>query len=175
MEILGISLESLYLVALIIAGAITLIYILIGDVLEGSGFLNPTLLLSFITILSGTGFLLEKFTNIQSIFILLLAVTVSLILVTILNLFVFIPLSKAEQSLVYTNDSLKGRVGKVITTIPKDGFGEVVLNGKGGTIAKSAVSFDEEEIKEGKMVLVIDVKNGVLHVSPHEVNHSFTI
>ncbi|MCY7891416.1 hypothetical protein MOB38_20725, partial [Bacillus spizizenii] len=38
----------------------------------------------------------------------------------------------------------------------------------GGTISKSAVSFDNEQISYGTAVLVVDVNNGVLSVTPHE-------
>ena len=54
------------------------------------------------------------------------------------------------------------------TAVPVDGFGEVVIEGIGGTISKSAVSFDNEQISYGIAVLVVDVNNGVLSVTPHE-------
>lgn len=77
-------------------------------------------------------------------------------------------MSKSEESLAYTEDSLKGRIGNVIIPIPKDGFGEVLLESISGRISKPAASFDNEEIAEGKKILVIDVKNGVLYVVPHQ-------
>ncbi|MEC1627787.1 hypothetical protein P9E08_21175, partial [Bacillus mojavensis] len=49
-----------------------------------------------------------------------------------------------------------------------DGFGEVLIEGIGGTISKSAISFENEQISYGTVVLVVDVKNGVLSVTPHE-------
>ena len=88
--------------------------------------------------------------------------------VTLLNLFILIPLSQAESTLAYSEQDLKGRVGKVIVSIPSDGFGEVMIEGNGGNIAKSAVSFEAVDIEYGSTVLVIDVIKGVLHVIPHE-------
>ncbi len=56
MELFGLSLSQIYLIVLLVAGAITLIYILFGDVLEGIGegvpFLNPTIILFFLIFLS---------------------------------------------------------------------------------------------------------------------------
>jgi len=178
-DFFGLSIESIYLITLIVVGSITVLFILFGsgliDVSDAGGVLNPTIILSFITIFSASGYLFEMFTLISSMLILLFSLIIALILVTILNVFILIPLSKAEESLVYSANSLKGRVGKVITPIPLDGFGEVVLTDKSGTIAKSAVSFNQEEISEGVKVLVIDVQKGVLHVTPYEQSTHYNL
>jgi membrane-bound ClpP family serine protease len=174
MEIFGYSLQTIYLAGLVIGGVLTFLYILFGDLLEGlfelvpDGILNPTLVLSFITFTSASGYLFEKFSAINSVLIFVISIVISLILVTMLNVFVLIPLSSAEESLVYRDEDLKGRIGKVITSIPEEGFGEVILEGKGGNIAMSARSFEEKPIPYETKVLVIDVKDSVLYVLPHE-------
>ncbi|MCI4170579.1 hypothetical protein MMJ17_21605, partial [Bacillus spizizenii] len=68
----------------------------------------------------------------------------------------------------YKEDDLRGRVGKVITAVPVDVYGVVVIEGIGGTISKSAVSFDNQKISYGTAVLIVDVNNGVLSFTPHE-------
>lgn len=175
MELFGTSIQTIYLVALIIAGSLTILYLLFSDMLEGlseiSTFLNPALILAFVTFFSASGYLFELLTPIHSGLIIIFSLIIAFILDTLLNIFVLVPLSSAEESLAYTTNSLKGRVGKVIIPIPDDGFGEVVLKSKSGTIAKSAVSFEGKEIKEGEHILVIDVKDGVLYVLPHEVQN----
>jgi membrane-bound ClpP family serine protease len=174
MELFGYSLETIYMIGLIVGGTLTFLYVLFGDLLEGifeavsEGPINPTVVLAFITIFSAMAFLLEKFTSIHSLIILLASMVTALILVTVLNVFVLIPLSQAEATLAYSDTDLKGRVGKVITAIPTDGFGEVLLEGYGGNIAKTAVSFENEAISYGTKVLVIEVRDGALHVLPHE-------
>ncbi|HWO77361.1 MAG TPA: hypothetical protein VNM69_15960 [Bacillus sp. (in: firmicutes)] len=172
MELFGAPIESIYLAALIISGLITVLYILFGDVLEGvteaTGFLNPTLLLAFFTFFSASGYLWEILTPLNSILIIAISILIAILLDTLLNVFVLIPLSSAEESLVYTEESLKGRIGKVILSVPKDGYGEVVIESNSGNIAKPAASFDDLPIPEGSQVLVIDVKSGVLYVTPHE-------
>ncbi|MFN7251380.1 MAG: NfeD family protein [Anaerobacillus sp.] len=174
MELFGYSLETIYLITLIVSGSLTLLYILFGDLVEGlfdglsEGPVNPTVILAFLTIFSAMAYLMEKLTAVHSFIIIIFSLITALILVTMLNVFILIPLSKAEATLAYSDEDLKGRVGKVITSIPIDGFGEVIIQGYGGTIAKSAVSFEEEAIPYDTDVLVIEVKNGVLHVVPHE-------
>jgi len=174
MEIFGFNVETLYLFGIMIGGILTLLYILFGDILEGvaevspDGFLNPTLVLSFITFLSASGYLFEKLSAIHNLIIFVISIVIALILVILLNVFVLIPLSSAEESLAYKEEDLKGRIGKVIISIPDDGFGEVVLEGKGGTIAMSAKGFQDEAIDYDTKVLVIDIKDNVLYVIPHE-------
>lgn len=172
MEIFGASIQTIYLTTLLIAGGLTILYILFGDMLEGiaeaTGIINPTLVLAFITFFSAAGYLFELLSSFSHFTILIFSIGIAIILDVLLNVFVLIPLSSAEESLVYSVDSLKGRVGKVIIPIPVDGFGEVIIQSSSGTIAKSAKSFENKEIGEGKKVLVIDVQNGVLLVSPYD-------
>ncbi|MGM7702719.1 NfeD family protein [Pseudalkalibacillus sp. Hm43] len=174
MELFGYTMETLYLYGLIIGGILTFVYILMSDLLEGmfevlsDTFFNPTLVLSFVTILSGTGFVLEKVTGLHSLLILAGSVVSALLLVTLLNVFVLVPLSSAEESNTYALEDLQGRIGKVIISIPPDGFGEVLISGTSGNIAKSAKSLENVPIAEGTEILVIDIESGVLHVTPYE-------
>lgn len=172
MELFGLSLSQIYLIVLLVGGAITLIYILFGDVLEGIGegvpFLNPTIILVFLIFLSAIGYSLESLTTFHSLIIVGISALGSFLLTTLLNVFVLVPLSSAEESLAYTEESLKGRLGKTIIPIPKDGFGEVLIENKSGRIAKAAASFDNTDIGEGITVLVIDIKDGILYVRPYD-------
>ncbi|MBM7693931.1 membrane-bound ClpP family serine protease [Peribacillus deserti] len=172
MEVFGVPIESIYLYTLIISGAITLLYLFFGDLAHGAAealdWFNPILLLSFITFVSASGCILEYVTSLNSYLILGTAAIISFFITTFLNIFILIPLSRAEESLVYTEDSLNGRMGKVILTIPENGYGEVVLESYSGMIAKSAKSYDQSVIREGSQILVIDIEHGVLLVKEYE-------
>ncbi|MEK5443968.1 MULTISPECIES: NfeD family protein [unclassified Fredinandcohnia] len=171
MELFGYDIETIYLIGLVISGIGTLLFILFGDFLEGifpDSFLSPTLIFSFLTFLSASGYIFEKILSFHSLLIFVISLVLALILVTLLNVFVLIPLSSAEESMVYREEDLKGRIGKVITSIPIDGFGEVVIEGISGTIAKSAKSFNNEPIPYDEKVLIIDVKEGVAYVLPYQ-------
>ncbi|MBS8263168.1 hypothetical protein DYI25_01805 [Mesobacillus boroniphilus] len=172
MELFGMPLETMYLYGLVVSGAVTILYLFFGDVLEGITeaipFVNPTLIFSFVTIFSAGGYLGETFTKLQSVLIAGASAIIALILVTLLNVFVLIPLSNAEESLVYKESDLRGRIGTVITGIPVDGYGEVLIENISGRISKPAASFTKSEIPYGKKVLVIDVENGVLQVKLYE-------
>ncbi|MBU8877548.1 NfeD family protein [Bacillus sp. FJAT-29790] len=172
MELFGLHIETIYLYTLIISGILIILYLFFGDVMEGiseaTGVINPVLVLAFLTFMSAIGYLLELLTSMQSVLIMVIAAVASLILDTLLNVFVLIPLANAEESLVYTEESLKGRIGTVIIPIPENGFGEVLIENISGRISKPATSFDDSIIEEGKRVLIIDVKNGALYVVAHD-------
>ncbi|QPC45743.1 NfeD family protein [Mangrovibacillus cuniculi] len=168
----GIALQDWYLYILIAMTGVTVLYLFFGDVAEGAfagiDWLNPVLIFSFITFTAGSAYIGELLTSFSSILILIGSALASIGITTLLNIFVLIPLSSAEESLVYTEESLKGRIAKVIISIPKDGYGEIVLEGNGGTISKSAQGYENEDIPEGSHVLVIDVEHGVAVVMPYK-------
>jgi membrane protein implicated in regulation of membrane protease activity len=179
MELFGISLVTIYLYGLIISGVLTVLYVLFADVFhfdapgDGLPFLNPVLIFAFITILSASGYLFERLSSLHSLLILGISAVIAFILVTLLNVFVLVPLSSAEESLVYKESDLRGRIGTVITPIPADGYGEVMIENASGRIAKPAVSFDGKAVPNGTKVLVVQVKDGVLEVTVHQEIESF--
>ncbi|MCM3115213.1 NfeD family protein [Neobacillus sp. MER 74] len=179
MEPFSIPLETIYLYGLIISGIVTVLYVLFADVFhfhgtgDGLNFLNPVLVFAFVTILSASGYLFERLSSIHYLLILGISAVIAFIVVTLLNVFVLIPLSSAEESLVYKESDLRGRVGTVITTIPFDGFGEVMIDSTSGRIAKPAASFDGDLIESGTKVLIVQVEKGVLQVTVHHQLESF--
>lgn len=170
MELFGLPIQTIYLYVLIISGLCIILYLFFGDVIEGiseaTGFLNPVLILAFLIFMSATGYLLETLTELSTFLIMGIAAIVSLILDTLLNVFVLIPLANTEESLAYTEDSLKGRIANVLIPIPEDGFGEILIDSISGRISKPAASFENKKIEAGTKVLIIDVKEGVLYVVP---------
>lgn len=169
MELFGMSIEMIYLVALFVSGAAILLYLLFGDVLGGAGeIFNPVLILAFITIGAAAGYIFEVYTSINSVLILILLSVIAFILTAGLNFFILIPLSSAEESLAYTEQSLKGRIGKVIIPIPEDGYGEVLIENASGRIAKPAMGFKKEAIEEGVNVLIVEARKGVLYVTQYD-------
>lgn len=171
MELFGLPIEDVYLYTFIIFGCISFLYILFGDILDGIfdfGIFNPVLFFSFMTFFAAEGFIFEKVSSLASWGILIISAGSALVLVLVLNIFVIIPVKSAESSLTYKSDDLRGRIGRVIISIPEQGFGEVVIKSNSGTISKPAVSFEGDPIEYGQDVLIIDIKNGVLYVAEHQ-------
>lgn len=171
MELFGVPLETIYLYGLIIFGGLTFLFILFNDIFSGlelPDIFNPTLIFSFLTVFFASGFLLESVTGLNSAGIAVIPLLISVSIVTLLNVFVLIPISSAEESLTFHDNDLRGRVGRVLTSVPVNGFGEVLIESISGSIAKTAASYKNEEIVSDTKVLIIEVKNGVIYVMPHE-------
>src|SRR5699024_5239681 len=152
------DIQTIYLYGLIIGGMITLLYMLFGDVFEVMGaigdiapgsILNPTVILSFISVLSGAGYVLELQASFNSLTVFILATLISLVIVGIIHFFILVPLAKSEQNTARSIADYVGQKGEVITTIPTDGVGEVLIKsglGSTGNIAKCA---SNTEITQG--------------------------
>lgn len=173
-----VDVQTIYLYALIIAGSLTILYLLFGDVFESiigigdiapGSILNPVVILSFLAILSGMGYILEVKESFTSIINLCIAGGVAFVLVSLIHLFILLPLAKSEQSTAESVKSFIGKDGEVITTIPTNGVGEVLILSQFGSTGNIATSITNEVIKEGTLVLVIDVTDeAVLVVSPYK-------
>ncbi|RLL45130.1 hypothetical protein D8M04_09690 [Oceanobacillus piezotolerans] len=171
MYLFGTSIENIYLIILFAAGTLTLFQILFGEMAGGffeTIHLNPVLILAYCIFFSASGYILEQITTISSVWIIIISGISALALSIFLNIFVLIPMASAEGSLGYTEESLKGRVGRIIIPIPKDGFGEIMIDSKSGMISKPACSYENDEIEAGIKVLVINFENGNLYVVPYE-------
>lgn len=172
MELFGIAVQQLYLYILIIAAIVSVVYVLISDLADGVGelspFLDPAVILAFITFTSAAAYLLELMTSLNSGSILLIAAVAAIVLDFLLYFFVLVPLRSAEVSLAYTDQSLTGLVGKVIVPIPVDGYGEIIIETVNGNLAKRAAGYENEAIEYGKEVLLIEVENGTFFVKEYE-------
>ncbi|WP_282140089.1 hypothetical protein [Cytobacillus oceanisediminis] len=167
MELFGFPIQTIYLFTLIFSGILIILYVFFGDIADGIGegiFLNPVLILAFITFLSAAGYIFETATSLNSLVILFIGAGIAGLLDILLNIFVLIPLSSAEESLVYTDESLSGRLGTVLIPIPENGFGEVLIENISGRISKPALSYENTFIAEGSNVLIVEVENGVIKV-----------
>lgn len=171
MEVFGLPMEQVYMYTLILAGALTVLYVFFGDIAEageGIPFFNPAAILAFFTLAAAIGFVLEAATNLSSLAILGISAGGAIVLDLLLYFFILLPMSSAEASLAYTDDALLGQVGKVIIPIPVDGYGEVVIETYSGMISKRATGYDNEAIGQERQVLIIEVNDGTLYVRDYE-------
>jgi len=171
MELFSLDVEQVYMYGLLIAGGLTLLYVLFGDMAdagEGLPLLNPAVLLAFFTLFFAIAILLEKASGLNSLSILLISAVASVVLDILFYFFILLPLKSAEASIAYTEESLLGQVAKVIIPIPSDGFGEVVLETYGGMISKRATGYDNEPIAQDEQVLIIEIDDGTLYVREYQ-------
>ncbi len=168
----GYELHTVYLFVLIIVGCITILYLFFSELFdglfEGIPFVDPAVILSFITITSAGGFLLEKFTAMSNFSIFIIACIISAIISGLIYFFILVPLKSAEVSMAYTEESLGGQVGKVIVPIPVNGYGEIIIETVNGIISKRATGYENEAIEYEEQVLIIEAKEGTVYVKKYE-------
>ncbi|MFY0543950.1 serine protease [Brevibacillus sp. H7] len=165
-------LDSIYLICIGVGLVYTFVTLFLGD--AASDWLNhahlpvlqPVLWVSGLTAFGGAGFLLSRLTSYSPLTSLALA-AIGGVALAIAAYFIWVePMSDAEASTGYSMQQLVGRVGEVWTTIPEKGFGEVLISMVSGTTHHMAASLTREPIREGTRVLVVEVREHVLYVTP---------
>ncbi len=152
---------------------ITILYLLVGDLLEGifggiDGVFNPTLVFSALTIIGGAGILFSKYTQFSEMTVLGISIMIGLIAYIIVYYVLVLPMSRAEVSTTYSIKELEGCLAEVITSIPNKGYGEVILSTISGTVNFSAKSIDDREIPLGVRVVVVKAEQDHLLVTRFE-------
>lgn len=117
----------------------------------------------FFTGFGGAGLILKMFID-NDIMVLLLSTLVGLLSYIIIYFFIA-PKIKNDASIAISVHDLKGLKGKVTVTIPKDGYGQVRLHEGVSYETRPGKSYDESVIEQGTEIVVIDVINGVVHVT----------
>ncbi|MFM1653710.1 NfeD family protein [Brevibacillus sp. B_LB10_24] len=130
--------------------------------------LQPLSLMSGLTSFGGCGYLLYRWTalSLPSVF---LGAAAAGIAITVISYFIWVkPMKDAEVSTGYSLQQLTGKIGEVLTAIPENGLGEVVIPMITGTTNHMAASMDQVSIPEGTRVVVVEVKDHVLYVVPFQ-------
>ncbi|MEJ8546894.1 NfeD family protein [Brevibacillus borstelensis] len=164
--------NTIYLVCMAIGLLYTLITLLLGDAVSDwlgqidLPVLQPLLLVSAVTAFGAGGFLLTRFTALSPWYVFALAAAIGVALAAAAYFIWIKPMEHAESSIGYSMKQLEGKVGEVLTSVPAEGLGEVLITMVGGTTNHMAASIDREAIPEGTRVVVIDVRDHVLYVTP---------
>ncbi|PYZ98111.1 hypothetical protein CR205_05815 [Alteribacter lacisalsi] len=173
----NMDLNTIYLIGLIVAGSLTLLNALFGDILDSlfesapGGFLNPAVVLSFIAVLCGSALILEASTAFSSLLNFGFSLGIAFVLVTLLHMLVLAPLSRAESSVGFHLSDLIGEYGEVSAAIGKgDDIGEVIVKTTFSIKGYPARSVEDSRIPGGEEVQIVDVdrENQILIVSREE-------
>lgn len=158
--------ETLFMACLIGGVLYAIISVIFGDWLgqafegaldflsiEGSSFLQPMTIVGGITVFGGAGLLLAKYSEINNPLIILIALLIAVV-AAIAVFFLYVkPMENSENSIAFTLQSLGGSLGEVLTPIPIDGYGEVLVKVGAGFTNQIAAGFDNESIPSGRKLL----------------------
>ncbi|EGK09577.1 nodulation efficiency protein D [Desmospora sp. 8437] len=149
---------------------------IIGDLLEGltegitggSSMFHPVVWVGALTAFGAAGLILSKTTPLEGAFLSLSALGLSVVASVLLYLLVVKPMENAESSVGFRMSDLIGRQGEVITAIPAEGCGELLVWTGGGHTNQIASSLHHHPIPQGARVIIRKVEESVLWVTPVE-------
>lgn len=127
---------------------------------------HPVVLVGTITTFGGAGIIIDRLAGQDAWSTAALAVLVSLVVSAGLYFLYVRPMRNRENSIGYSMAELPGRVGVVSTAIPENGCGEVIVTIAGTNTCQIAESFDGTPITEGRQVVVVEVREHTLYVTP---------
>lgn len=170
--LLGHSIEQIYFYTLIVCAVVSVLLFLFGDIFDFDGPVDPILIVPWLAFFSLFGYLGEKLTTISSGWVVLVSIILSSIIVFLLNFYILVPLKNSEASISVSEKTYEGQFATVVTPIPIEGMGEIVISSVTGTISRPAAFYTEQEkeVIAGSKVLIIEIKNRVCYVVPYKEN-----
>lgn len=160
----------MYLIFFGVGVGFILLSLVMGEFMESEGsafsFLKPTLIAVFLTIVGGLGLLLEpRFYGVLGDGV-VLAISLSggFVAAMAINIFIIKPLYKAQNTSTFSKEETIGVIARVISPIPRRGYGKISYSISGSTVTSPAKSEDEDEIRNGETVEIVDIEGGTYFV-----------
>lgn len=168
----GIPLYNIYFYALIVCAVLAVLLFIFGDIFQFDGPFDPILIVPWIAFISLIGYIFEKTTYWDSLYIFIGAFVASTIIVLLLNFYVVVPIKNTESTLSSSEKTMEGQKATVVTTIPLNGMGEIQLKSVTGSISRPATFYEPQEVEllQGQDVLIIEIKERVCYVVPYKEN-----
>ncbi|MFD2116166.1 NfeD family protein [Paenibacillus yanchengensis] len=162
--------ETFFLVLLICGALYAVMSVIFGDILgdllDSIPVFQSAVLVSGITTFGGSGWLLIRMTELDRWLIVVIAVLIAIVIGIIVFFLYVKPMRNSENSLAFSLASLEGYIGEVITPIPANGVGEVLIKVGAGFTNQIAASFDQEDIAGDTKIVVVAIQDHTLLVSP---------
>ena len=155
----------------------TVLTLLFGDVFDGldfdgfdglGEFFDPLSLVGGLTVFGGAGVLLEEMTALGTGTAAGLAGLIGLGLAVLMHFLYVKPMKRSENSTGFSMREYHGKLGEVITAIPATGFGEVLVTMGASNTFQTAASFDGHAIPGGTRVVVVEIRDSNLYVTPFD-------
>jgi membrane-bound ClpP family serine protease len=134
--------------------------------MDGWPWVQPMTLVGGITVFGGAGLLLDHYTGLGAIAVLLLALLIAIVVGAGVYFFYVKPMQNTENSVGYSVHDMSGKLAEVLVPIPASGYGEIVIRmGPAGVTNQMARSFDGQPIEAEAKVVIVEVVGGELYVS----------
>lgn len=167
--------DNLYLL-LFAAGVIcAVVHVFLGGIFRASRnrgnrsvFLQPTALVTFVTVFGGSGYVLGRNADFGGWRIALLAIVIAIISMLLMVVFVLLPQSRAERSATGSAREMVGKTAEVVNVIMHGRKGEIVYDQDGEPVSAPALIAGGEPVRRGDVVRIVGVENGTLVVEKTE-------
>ena len=134
--------------------------------------LQPKLIAVFLTVMGGVGMIVSPMFYPSASLILTISVLSGLIIAGLLHRFVIMPLHRAQNTSAHHKQEVIGTIAKIISPIPKGGYGKIRYNVSGAVVTSPAKSEDGGEINNGENVAIVYIEGNTYFVRRDEVLQS---
>ena len=138
------------------------------DALDGFDLLDPLSFVGGVTAFGGAGVVLAETTDLSTGVGAALAALIGLALALAMHFVYVKPMKESENSTGFSLREYRGKLGEVITAIPATGYGEVMVRMGASNTFRTAASFEGTPIPRGTRVVVIEINDGDLLVTPFD-------
>ena len=123
---------------------------------------QPKLIAVFLTVTGGFGIILSS--HLGTIITLIVSALCGLFIAALINLLVIKPLHKAQNTSTFDKQEVIGTYAKVISPIPKRGYGKISYSISGSVVTGPAKSLDGGEIENGEYAIILKIDKGTYFV-----------
>ncbi|MEP0547870.1 MAG: NfeD family protein [Rhodothermales bacterium] len=166
---------DVYWICLVGGLIFSVLTLLLGDVLDGVldgldgiDFLDPLSIVGGLTVFGGAGVVLTESMDLGGATTTAAAALIGVGLAVLMHFVYVRPMKRSENSTGFSLREYHGKLGEVITTIPATGYGEVLVKMGAGNTFRTAASFDGAPIPQGTRIVVVEIRDGDLLVTPFD-------
>jgi hypothetical protein len=135
-----------------------------GHAVHGASPLNGFTLMAFLCWFGGTGYLLHEAGGFSVALVLLFSAISGLAGASLVFWFLVKVLMPKERTLEAEDTEIVGMIGRLSTTLPAQGFGEMLYSQNGARRCATVRSEDHSPMERGAEVLVMRYERGVAYV-----------
>ncbi len=132
-----------------------------------------SVVVSFLTAFGGIGLFLTESTGWSGNIVFMAALILSFLIASGFYFLYLNPMHESENNVAFSEQEYVGKKASVITPIPANGYGEVLLRMGASNVSCMAASYYKKDISAQMRVVVKQVKDGLVYVvivNDEEVN-----
>lgn len=133
---------------------------------HGLRLLHPLTIVGSTTAFGGAGILLARYTTLSDGLLPVFAALFALLFSVAIHFGYVRPMARSETSIGFSKNDYVGRTALVTVPIREMKRGQVMIRMGAGNTCEPAASFDGDAIPSGSQVVVIEVRDHILYVSP---------